>query len=65
MPRSAEIDYYSKLLASLTVTAARATSAAVLRKVHDELEQAYSEIFVLLSHDAERAHLAELSRSAP
>lgn len=52
MPRTAEIDYYSKLLASLTVTAARATTEAALREVHDQLAEAHAEIFTLLSHDA-------------
>lgn len=57
MPRSVEIDYYSQLLASLTITATRAKTEATLREVHDQLAEAYSEMFTLLSHDAQPREL--------
>lgn len=52
MPRSVEIRHFSHLLASLTVTAARASSAEQLAEVHDALEEAFIDVFTLLSHDA-------------
>ena len=58
MPRTDEIDHYSHMLASLTVTAARATTPDALREVHDELQRTYAEVFTLVSHDA--SHLRAL-----
>ena len=54
--RSPEIRHYSHLLATLTVAAARATSVERLAEIQSELEQAYVDIFSLLSHDALDAH---------
>ncbi len=52
MPRSAEIDYYSWLLASLIVTAARAKTVGALSEVQVELAQAIAEVLTLVLHDA-------------
>lgn len=52
MPRSIEIKHFAQLLASLTVTAARASSVERLAEVHMALEDAFVDVFTLLSHDA-------------
>jgi len=49
--RTAEIDYYSWLIGSLTTAAARATTAT-LPLVQTLLIDAYRELFTLLAHDA-------------
>lgn len=64
MPRTAEIDYYSNLLASLTITAARAKTEAALREVHEQLAAAHAEILTLLSHDAGALRAELLERSS-
>lgn len=52
MPRAAEIDHYSWLIAGLTIAAARAGSAERLAEVNLALFEAHQEFFTLLAHDA-------------
>ena len=51
-PRAVEIAYYSELLASLIVSAARTDDPAYLSRLRTELVEAFNDVLTLLSHDA-------------
>jgi hypothetical protein len=52
MPRTVEIAHYSELLASLVISAARATDPVKLAGIRVELVAALVDVFTLISHDA-------------
>lgn len=61
MPRSVEIAHFSNLLASLVIAAARATTVEQLTEVHEVLEETFHDVFSLLSYDADRDLVADLT----